>query len=242
MPCHDCPALASLAVLVAFGSWNRALAQRPVRRQADADQLAFFEEIRPVLVDQCFKCHSPDAEKVKAELLLDTRENTRKGGVSGAIIVPGNAERSLLIRALHSKNPDNAMPPKGKLADNVIADFEAWVKMGAPDPREGKAVAVKKYEIDLEKGRSFWAFVPPARHKVPEIRNSKFEIRNEIDAFILHGLEKKGLKPVGDADKRTLIRRVYLDPRVCRPPRRMWKHSSRTHRRMPSRRSTSPGE
>src|SRR5262245_21986222 len=111
-------ALTSIA-LVLIGS-SAAFAQ-PAKTAGFAnnptpEQLAFFEKkIRPVLVDQCYKCHSADAEQVKGELHLDTRAGTRKGGLSGAIIVPGNAERSLLIKALHSKDSDTAMPPKGKL-------------------------------------------------------------------------------------------------------------------------------
>src|SRR5262245_56983014 len=133
------------------------------------EQLAFFEKkIRPVLVDSCYKCHSADAEKIKGGLTLDTRDSTRRGGETGPIISPGNPEKSKLIASLKHKNPDTAMPPKGKLADNIIADFEAWVKMGAPDPREGKvAVAPKKYEIDLEKGLQFWAFVGPKPPTAP---------------------------------------------------------------------------
>jgi cytochrome c553 len=218
-------ALASLALVLVLGGGNAAVAQPKAGAFADKptpDQLAFFEKkIRPVLADHCYKCHSPEAEKVKGELYLDTREGTRKGGLGGAIIVPGNAERSRLIHALRHKDEDTAMPPKGKLPDGVIADFEAWVKMGAPDPRDGKAVAAKKYEIDIEKGRSFWAFVPPKKATVPVSRDPQASVpgtrsdqtgsANPIDAFILDGLEKKGLKPVGDADKRTLIRRVYLD-------------------------------
>jgi hypothetical protein len=176
------------------------------------EQLAFFEKkIRPVLVDNCYKCHSAEAEKIKGGLVLDTRDGTRRGGETGPIIVPGSAERSKLIAALRHKNPDTAMPPKGKLADNVIADFEAWVKMGAPDSRESKAAAApKKYEIDLEKGRQFWAFVGPKKPATPTVKNAAW-VKSPLDAFLLAELDKKGLAPVGDADKRTLLRRVYLD-------------------------------
>jgi cytochrome c553 len=174
------------------------------------EQLAFFEKkIRPVLVESCYKCHSAEAEKIKGGLTLDTREGIRKGGETGPVIQPGNPDRSKLIASLRHKNPDTAMPPKGKLPDNVISDFEAWVKMGAPDPREGRtAEAPKKYVIDLEKGREFWAFKAP---KPVEIPKTKSQITNPIDAFIWAKLEEKGLKPVNPADKRTLIRRVYLD-------------------------------
>jgi hypothetical protein len=205
---------ALLAGVVAFAQPTTA---QPVKGGGYADkptqeQVAFFEKkIRPVLVESCYKCHSAEAEKIKGGLTLDTRDGTRAGGDSGPIIQPGNPDRSKLIASLKHKNPDTAMPPKGKLADNVIADFEAWVKMGAPDPREGKAPAAhKKYEIDLAKGREFWAFVGPKKVSPPDAKNATW-IKSPIDAFLLAELTKKGLKPVGDADKRTLVRRVYLD-------------------------------
>jgi len=174
------------------------------------DQLAFFEKkIRPVLVDHCYKCHSAEAEKIKGGLTLDTREGTRRGGETGPIIVPGSPARSKLVLAMRHTNPDTAMPPKGKLADNILADFEAWVKMGAPDPRDGHTASTpKKYVIDLEKGRKFWSFQPIARPAIPK---TKASAATPIDAFILTKLEEKGLKQSPLADKRTLLRRVYLD-------------------------------
>ncbi|WP_439621673.1 PSD1 and planctomycete cytochrome C domain-containing protein [Gemmata sp.] len=207
-----------LASLAALAGWAAPTAAQPAKGTGYAEkptpeQLAFFEKkIRPVLVESCYKCHSAEAEKLKGELSLDTREGVRKGGATGPSIVPGNPEKSLLIKGIRHKDADTAMPPKGKLPDAVIADFEAWVKMGAPDPRDGKAVATApKYVVDVEKGRSFWAFVPPRAAPVPQVANPKFEIRTEIDAFLAAAWDKKGIKPVGDADKRTLIRRVTLD-------------------------------
>jgi hypothetical protein len=176
------------------------------------EQLTFFEKkIRPVLVDHCYKCHSAETEKVKGELLLDTREALRKGGASGAALVAGNPDKSLLIKALRYQDPSMAMPPKGKLSDQVIADFEAWIKMGAPDPREGKASAIARPEINIEKGRTFWAFQPPTPHASPEIKVPQFAIHNAIDAFVHARWDAAGVKPVGNADQRTLLRRVYLD-------------------------------
>jgi hypothetical protein len=188
-----------------------APAKAPVSADAPTpEQLAFFEKkIRPVLVDNCYKCHSAEADKIKGGLALDTRAGLRAGGESGPVIVPGSPERSKLIAALRSRNPDTAMPPKGKLADGVIADFEAWVKMGAPDPRDGKAAAPKKYEIDLVKGREFWAFQPPKAVPAPVVSDPG--VTSPIDAFLLARLEQTGLRPAGAADRRTLIRRVYLD-------------------------------
>ena len=181
-----------------------------------AEQLAFFEKkVRPALVEHCYKCHAADAEKVRGGLVLDTREGVRKGGDTGPAVVPGSPDRSPLITAVRYQDEATKMPPKAKLPDEVIADFEAWVKMGAPDPRDGGKIAAK--EIDVEKGREFWAFQKPRRPAVPQIRNPKsgypreWVIRNEIDAFLHAKWDEKGVTPVGLADKRTLIRRAYLD-------------------------------
>src|SRR3974390_1944257 len=96
-------------------------------------QLQFFENhIRPVLAENCYKCHSQQAEKVKGGLLLDSREGVLKGGGTGPAIVPGDPEKSLLIKAIRYTDADLQMPPKGnKLPDTAIADLTAWVKMGA---------------------------------------------------------------------------------------------------------------
>ncbi len=209
--------LIAVALLTGVAAFAQPTAAQPTKGGGFADkptpdQLAFFEKkIRPVLVEQCYKCHSAEAEKIKGGLTLDTRDGTRRGGETGPIIQPGNPDRSKLIASLKHKNPDTAMPPKGKLADSVIADFEAWVKMGAPDPRDGKAAAApKKYEIDLVKGREFWSFKPVVRPEVPRNRDPKGN-SSAIDAFITAELSKKGLTQAAPADKRTLIRRVYLD-------------------------------
>ena len=108
----------------------------------------FFEKnIRPVLVEHCYKCHSAAAEKLKGDLLLDTREGMLKGGESGKpAIVPGDAERSRLIEAIRYANDDLHMPPKkagGRLSDDQINDFVTWINLGAPDPRSGKAESRK---------------------------------------------------------------------------------------------------
>ncbi|HVV72221.1 MAG TPA: c-type cytochrome domain-containing protein, partial [Verrucomicrobiae bacterium] len=95
-------------------------------------QLQFFESrVRPVLADNCYKCHSQKAEKVKGGLLLDSKEGLLKGGDTGPAIVPGDPEQSLLIKAIRYTDPDLQMPPKGKkLDDAAVADLVAWVKMG----------------------------------------------------------------------------------------------------------------
>jgi len=121
---------------------------RAVDLPAAPDGVEFFEQkIRPVLVDTCYQCHGPeaaDAGKLKGGLRLDSREALLKGGESGKpAVVPGNAEGSLLIRALRHTDPDLAMPPKKKLGDRQIADFVTWVNLGAPDPRVAASEAGK---------------------------------------------------------------------------------------------------
>src|SRR5436190_11589393 len=108
-------------------------------RAADTVDSQFFEtKIRPVLVESCYKCHSAESERVKGGLLLDTREGMLKGGDSGPAIVPGDPEKSRLIVALGYKDEQLQMPPKDALPAEVVANFEKWVKAGAPDPRTSK--------------------------------------------------------------------------------------------------------
>ena len=129
-------------------------------RGLPADQIQFFEKnIRPVLVDSCYKCHSAESEKVKGGLTLDTKQATLLGGESGHPgITPGSPIESSIFEAITWANGDMQMPPKNKLPDEVIAHFKKWIEMGAPDPRESAAVAVAKRTIDMDEGRKHWAF------------------------------------------------------------------------------------
>ncbi|HEX3149957.1 MAG TPA: DUF1553 domain-containing protein [Gemmataceae bacterium] len=172
----------------------------------------FFEKkIRPVLVEQCLKCHSAEAEKakkLKGGLLLDNRVGMLRGGDSGPAIVPKKSADSLLIKALKYTG-DTQMPPAGKLPDAVIADFEAWVTMGAPDPRTG-AGPRKQVGLSLDEGRKFWSFKPVQNPRPPAVKDSAWPA-GDIDRFILAGLEAKGFRPAADADRATLARRIYFD-------------------------------
>lgn len=174
------------------------------------EQLDFFEKkIRPVLADACYKCHAEDSEKVKGGLVVDSKQGLLAGGDSGAAVVPGDLRKSLLIQAVRWEDKDLQMPPKEKLSDEAIADLEKWVKMGAPDPREGSA-SLARTEIDIEKAREFWAYQLPKAVVPPKSKNDAWA-RTEIDRFIIEGLDAKGLTPAGDADKQTLLRRAYFD-------------------------------
>ena len=203
-----------LSALLCAGSSFAALNETvpPAGPAITAEQRDFFEKkIRPVLSDKCYKCHAENAEKIKGGLTLDTREGIRRGGDNGPAVVPGDLKESLLIDAIHYENKDFAMPPKksgGKLPDDVIKDFEKWVQMGAPDPRDGAAKVVKKY--DPEKTKEWWSYQPPKKSAPPAVKDPAWP-KSDIDRFVLAGLEAKGIKPVADADKLTLIRRVSFD-------------------------------
>jgi hypothetical protein len=183
--------------------------------EPDAKSIEFFEnKIRPVLVEQCLKCHSAEAEKTKklrGGLKLDTKVGGwEKGGDTGPAIVAGKPGEGTLLKSLKYTDTDLQMPPKGKLADSVIKDFEKWIADGAVDPRGN--IAVKPVAgIDIEKGRQFWSFTPPKETAVPTIANPQVAVHNPIDAFVHQKWTEKGIKPVPQADKRTLIRRVYYD-------------------------------
>jgi len=171
-------------------------------------QIEFFEnKVRPLLAKECYKCHSTQSEKVKAGLLVDSREGLLKGGNTGPAVVPGNPEKSLLITAVRYTDADLQMPPKGKkLSDEQIADLEAWVKMGAPDPRIA-TVAQKAWK---DSGKDWWAWQPLTKPSVPEAKDKTW-VQTPVDNFILAKLDEKGLKPNPIADKRTLIRRATFD-------------------------------
>jgi hypothetical protein len=177
-------------------------------QKTTAAQLEFFEKrVRPVLVERCYECHSQQAKKIGGKLLLDTRDGVLAGGRQGPALVPGNPRESLLIRAVRHEDKDFRMPPKSMLTPAEIADLEAWIAMGAPDPRTAgkKAIAA-----NIDEARKFWAFQPVKTTAPPDVNDKAWPL-TPIDRFILAKLEAKGLKPVAVADKRTLIRRATYD-------------------------------
>ncbi|MBC8354646.1 MAG: PSD1 domain-containing protein [Planctomycetes bacterium] len=174
-----------------------------------ADENEFFEKkIRPVLVERCFKCHSEQADKVKGGLLLDSRDASRRGGDSGAAVVPGDLDASLLLSALRYESFE--MPPDGKLPDAVIAAFETWIKQGAHDPRDAPTGEAAAAEINWEEARRFWAFQLPTLHALP-IDVSVETIRRPLDAFVVSRLNDSKLTPNPEASRNVLIRRVTFD-------------------------------
>ncbi len=183
-----------------------------------AEQLAFFEnKIRPVLVENCYRCHSQSEGKSKGGLTLDTQEGWQKGGETGPALIVGQPDKSLLIKAVHQADPETAMPPKGeKLSAAAIADLETWIKMGAPDPRTAATLPPTAKEGGpmtesmKAKAAKHWAFQPVQEPALPAVKDTAWPA-NPVDHFVLAQLEEKKLTPSPSADKRTLIRRAYLD-------------------------------
>ncbi len=204
------PALARyVAVAVALVGLHASAGAQP----ADPKGLAHFEsKIRPVLIKECYACHSEEAaknKKLRGGLLLDTREGTRKGGDTGPAVVPGDAKKSLLLAALRHEGKAELMPPRGKLSNEIIADFAKWIETGAADPRDGSPLQGKRF-IDIAEGKKFWSFRPLAAPAPPEVKSAAW-VRNPIDRFILSGLEAKGLTPSKPLARERLIRRATFD-------------------------------
>jgi hypothetical protein len=176
-----------------------------------AEELEFFEKrVRPVLIEHCYSCHSADAERVRAGLLLDTRAGMLDGGDMGPALVPGDPDASLFIIAIRHSDPDLRMPPKGeKLGSQQIADLEDWIRMGAPDPRVANG-PVAATGADAWAAGEHWAFRPVIKPAVPEVESSA-RAQNPIDSFVLAELEARGMRPSAQADGHTWLRRVTYD-------------------------------
>jgi hypothetical protein len=194
-----------------------AVARPAVAQSSDTE---FFEaKIRPVLVQRCYGCHSSKLASPKGDLTLDTKAGVLKGGHNGPAIVSGKPAESLLYKALtYAATPQ--MPPTGKLPDAVVADFERWIAMGAPDPRTevlSTSTAPPQYKgMSIEDGRKWWAFQPVKAHDAPAVQASRWP-KTKADAFVLAKQQEQKLTPSPQADRRTLAIRAYVDLVGYRP-------------------------
>lgn len=170
-----------------------AICSRTAAHSAPVD---FRKEIEPIFVKRCSECHGPDLQKGK--LRLDAKAVALRGGSSGKpLLVQGKSAESELILRVSSTDPDEVMPAKGdRLRPEQIDLLKRWIDEGAVWPEEDK--------------RAYWSFVPPGHPQPPAVHETDW-VRNDVDRFILARLEKEGLTPSSEANRTTLIRRLFLD-------------------------------
>ncbi len=178
-----------------------------LRSEPTAEQVAFFEnQVRPILANNCYSCHSLEKEKSKGGLTLDTHDGIVKGGETGPILIPGDPDHGTIITAIQYSDPDLQMPPKQRLSEQDILTLKQWIKMGAPDPQTGTS----KLTGLTAKARSHWAYQPVTNPPVPTVKNPSW-CQSPIDNFILTKLEKHDMTPSAPASRDVLIRRAYYD-------------------------------
>ncbi len=173
---------------------------------AQATDAAFFEaKIRPVLVEKCYGCHSSKLKAPMGGLVLDTKAGT------ATVVTAGKPQESRLLTALTYEDGSLQMPPSGKLPDNIVADFRQWIASGAKDPRSDAATTSSALKgMSVEAGRAWWAFQPVNEVPAPRTKDKSWA-KTKIDSFLLAKMESRQLKPSPQADKRTLVRRAYVD-------------------------------
>ncbi|MFM8577892.1 MAG: PSD1 and planctomycete cytochrome C domain-containing protein, partial [Planctomycetaceae bacterium] len=216
----------------------RCIADDFVSSSADEGIVRVFEaEVRPILVARCTRCHGPDEQK--AGLRLDSLVGMLRGGDSGPAIVPGDPDAINLLAAVRHESWE--MTPDGRLDDRAIRAIEAWVAAGSPWPGERPAAELmaeglpepeagpsrspigppqrKLKGVVTEADRSAWAYQPVRRPAPPQqpVREGlpdgilRASVANPVDFFIVARLAEAGIEPLPEADRATLVRRVFLD-------------------------------
>ncbi|QDT74688.1 PSD1 and planctomycete cytochrome C domain-containing protein [Lacipirellula limnantheis] len=168
------------------------------------EQMEFFEQrVRPLLVEHCYPCHA--GNKRQGGLSLEYRSGWQTGGDRGPAILADRPEDSPLLRAVRYQDDYPQMPPDGKLSAEQIAVLEQWVRMGAPDPRDGEAI-----EAAPGPSGTLWVLEPLPDVTPPQVDNAEWPL-GDIDRFVLARLEQKGWQPSPDVDRGAWLRRVTFD-------------------------------
>jgi cytochrome c553 len=177
----------------------------------EAARVEFFEKkIRPVLANNCYNCHSANTN-AKGGLRVDDRNGLLQGGGRGPAVVPGQPDKSLLLQAVRHTHKKLKMPPKKPLSEEQLADLATWIRDGAAWPAVEVPASVGRPSAKYARLRKqHWAWQPLRDARVPAVRDGSWP-RSDIDRFLLARLEGRGLNPVRDADRTTLIRRVTFD-------------------------------
>ena len=187
----------------------------PSYGQPPSESNEFEQHIRPLLAEHCYECHSSESKSLQGGLRLDTPNGILLGGDSGPSVVASKPDESLLIQAVRYHDLDSAMPPAGKLSEELIVKLELWVRSGASMPSDEQAAKVQR-TIDIEAGRMHWSFVPtkPMSSEsidAVELRSPTVLIENRIDLPIARKLFELDLVASAQADRRSLLRRLKLD-------------------------------
>jgi len=205
------PHLIALLLSSLLGGFT-ALPASAIAPELAAEDLAFFEtKIRPLLIENCYECHSVGAERVRGGFLLDSKPGLLRGGDSGLAIVPRAAAESRLISMVRHHPDFESMPPKTKLSETQINDLITWIDQGVPDPR----LLEPEYQdlnegFDLETRKHWWSLQPVTDSAPPAVHDETWP-RNDYDKFILAALEEKNWAPAPDADRGSLLRRLSFD-------------------------------
>jgi mono/diheme cytochrome c family protein len=192
----------------------------PPSPPASPAAIAFFEtKVRPLLADHCYKCHGP--EKRRGGLRLDSRAAALVGGDQGPAVVPGEPDRSLIVKAVRHADDELKMPPTKKLSARQIDDMIEWVRLGAPWPAAEQAASPPQrpgaeFQVS-DKDRDHWAFRPVRRPALPAVKDPR-AAANPVDAFLMARLEAKGLHRAEPTSRRELVRRAYFDLLGLPPP------------------------
>tara|TARA_R110002049_G_scaffold72490_2_gene187178 strand:+ start:204815 stop:206947 length:2133 start_codon:yes stop_codon:yes gene_type:complete len=176
-----------------------------------SEPVDFFErKIRPVLIRHCYECHAGDSDLIQGGLRLDHPDAMARGGDSGAAVMPGEPDKSLLLTAI--RYDELEMPPSGPLDESIVRDFERWIETGAVDPRESDPLLPlsQARETDWETAKQFWSFQQPQRHAAPCVSSGDW-VGTKVDSFVLAQMEQVGLSPNPPASRATLIRRLSFD-------------------------------
>ncbi|HEX8915561.1 MAG TPA: PSD1 and planctomycete cytochrome C domain-containing protein [Humisphaera sp.] len=203
-----------LHTILAAGAIAAAAATARAAEPAEPSAAAlehFEKRVRPLLADNCYNCHSAST-KAAGGLRVDDRNGLLKGGDSGRAVVPGDVAKSLLIQAVEQTG-DIKMPPKKRLTDEQIAVLKQWVADGAAWPAVRFSRSVLTGELDADKERlkrEHWAWRPLTTAAAPAVKDAGWP-KDDVDRFVLAKLESKNLKPLGDADRGSLLRRVTFD-------------------------------
>jgi hypothetical protein len=205
-PIHGFRIFLLVTLAVISGDPSRAFAE-----VTEEQAKHFRDKVLPLLESRCFECHG-DQDDIEAELRLTSRKAMLQGGESGPVIVPGDPDRSLLIQAIRYESFQ--MPPRSKMPDDEIRILAEWIKEDAPWPDDDKRPANASHEKSRfpleERKAAHWAWKPITVHPAPQVNDVSWP-DDDIDRFLLAKMEREGLTPAPDADRRALLRRLCFD-------------------------------